>query len=467
MHYANVPPRVSEPETPAPRRTAAPPVHAVLAAQSGHGNAWVTRALARLRDEAQEQFRAGGLMPGPDGLDYEPPTGLGGFNACYDPLNGRLDITLRIGFDFTPSLRIDGAGVVTEETPDFAADAADVTARFPDPAQRAVEVNTNWRWNGGEAAWMQQFAHIVSDAWGEEHWFVSERWPDQYAVVNVIVDAHFGAFPDDHCVASVAKVPPGSTSGPKASVDPDAGPIDVATFTSATLGATGDWKNYRLEFLEGSADVLSTISTGERKNGENGDVLLDMLMADLQPAAPGGGETITLYGRASTTGTPEDNLALSRRRAESVKAYLQTSPRAGIPGLDPGRIRIVAEGDRGAGADQTWQRVDIQIGDGEAQRTITHEAGHMFGLDDEYASPPLGTSPGTGSGGQIGGTPLHGKAPLTGRGIPPARFQNDDGIMSIGNVVEPQHYVTFLDALNRVTAPEAFRYGGAGPAPPP
>ena len=72
-----------------------------------------------------------------------------------------------------------------------------------------------------------------------------------------------------------------------------------------------------------------------------------------------------------------------------------------------------------------------------------------------------------GSGGQIGGTPLHGKAPLTGRGIPPARFQNDDGIMSIGNVVEPQHYVTFLDALNRVTAPEAFRYGGAGPAPPP
>ena len=48
--------------------------------------------------------------------------------------------------------------------------------------------------------------------------------------------------------------------------------------------------------------------------------------------------------------------------------------------------------------------------------------------------------------------PLHGQPPLTGRGIPPARFQNDDGIMSIGNVVEPQHYVTFLDALNQVTS---------------
>ena len=210
------------------------------------------------------------------------------------------------------------------------------------------------------------------------------------------------------------------------------------------------------------------MSTGDNQNGENGDVLLDKLMADLQPASAGGGESITLYGHASTTGTPERNLDLSRRRAEAVKAYLQTSPRAGIPGLDPARIRIVAEGDNGAGADQTWQRVDIQIGDGDPQRTITHEAGHMFGLDDEYASPPLGTSPGTGTGGErIGGVPLHGQPPLAGRGIPPARFQNDDGIMSIGNVVEPQHYVTFLDALNRVTTPEAFKYGGAGPVPPP
>ena len=41
---------------------------------------------------------------------------------------------------------------MTEATPGFADDATDVTARFPDPALRAAEVNTNWHWNGGEAA---------------------------------------------------------------------------------------------------------------------------------------------------------------------------------------------------------------------------------------------------------------------------------------------------------------------------
>jgi hypothetical protein len=37
--------------------------------------------------------------------------------------------------------------------------------------------------------------------------------------------------------------------------------------------------------------------------------------------------------------------------------------------------------------------------------------------------------------------------------------------MSVGNVVRPQHYATFHEALTNVTAPQAWHYGGAGLAP--
>ena len=90
----------------------------------------------------------------------------------------------------------------------------------------------------------------------------------------------------------------------------------------------------------------------------------------------------------------------------------------------------------------------------------------MFGLDDEYASPPGGISPGAGTPGQIG-TPV-GHGPLSGAmggGVQAAVFENNDNIMSVGNVVRPQHYATFLEGLNLVTAPERFHYGGAGHSP--
>jgi hypothetical protein len=439
-------------EAPASRRITPAEPHAVLAAQRGHGNAWVARTLARLKDEARDAFVGRGVR----GMEYEPPTGLGGFNVSYDPVAERLDVTLRIGFDFAHALRIDSAGVVTAESADFDSDALAVMATIADPAARAVEVNTNWRWTpGDDAAWMQRFAQVISDTWGEQHWFVSDRWPDLHATVNVVVDARVGQSPNDHCVATVAKVPAGSTSGPTVSVGPDPGPQDEAAFTSATLDHVEDWKHYTLQFATQSADIRGCVSAGERKNGELGTKLLDMLIADLQPATAGGGVPITLTGRVSTA---EGHLDLARARADAVRTYLAT-------GIDPSRILVAVEGDRGAGADQSWQRVDIEIGDGRGQRTIAHEAGHMFGLDDEYASPAAGMSPGTGTDGAVGGVPLHGMPPFAGRGIPPARVENNDGIMSIGNVVQAQHYVTFLDALNQLAAPEAFSYGGAGAAP--
>jgi hypothetical protein len=110
--------------------------------------------------------------------------------------------------------------------------------------------------------------------------------------------------------------------------------------------------------------------------------------------------------------------------------------------------------------------VDIVVGDGRAQVTMMHETGHMFGLDDEYASPPGGFAPGAGTPGTIGTPTAHGAiSGAMGGGVQPAVFENNDNIMSVGNVVRPQHYATFFEALTNVTTPQAWHYGGAGLAP--
>ncbi|MGH4001326.1 MAG: OmpA family protein, partial [Pseudonocardiaceae bacterium] len=269
---------------------------------------------------------------------------------------------------------------------------------------------------------------------------------------------------DDHCIATVWKVPDGSTSGPSGAIDWGVGPTGYAgTFTSAMLGKTGDMLNYRLEFVEGSSDVFSSVCTSFN-TALAGDLLLDMLVVEYQPATKDGGAPITVTGHASTAGASEDNLELSRRRAEAVRDYLRMPLAPGAKGIEDNRIKVVAEGELNATLAAEWQRVDIQVGGGHSQIVMAHETGHMFGLGDEYVDTPGGL-PTSGTGGQIGGVPSHGLPPVAGGGIAPARVEDNDGVMSLGNVVRAQHYATFLEALNEVTKPETFKYGGDGPAP--
>ncbi|HET6547243.1 MAG TPA: hypothetical protein VFG79_02220, partial [Solirubrobacter sp.] len=91
------------------------------------------------------------------------------------------------------------------------------------------------------------------------------------------------------------------------------------------------------------------------------------------------------------------------------------------------------------------------------QNTLAHEFGHAFGLGDEYAGTPLvQAGPGVPNVGQdathdnlvkkmvdAGGTPLKG-----------AVCEPTDSIMSVGDVVRPQHYATFHAALTQITQPQ-------------
>jgi hypothetical protein len=237
----------------------------------------------------------------------------------------------------------------------------------------------------------------------------------------------------------------------------------TGTFTSSAIGSPFDFLNYSLQFERNSADVRRAFSTSQEAFGDDGNVLLDKLIVDLQRGTATGGAHLTITGHASASGDGDHNLRLSRRRAEAVAAYLRTHGDR-IAGT---RITVEAVGAEGAEENEFWQRVDIRVGDGRAQVVMTHETGHMFGLDDEYASPAGGVSDtGAGTPGVIGEPTDH--TPLStamGGGVPGAVVENNDNIMSVGNVIRPQHYSTFLEGLNRVAAPEAFHYGGAGHSP--
>ena len=93
--------------------------------------------------------------------------------------------------------------------------------------------------------------------------------------------------------------------------------------------------------------------------------------------------------------------------------------------------------------------MEITVGDFEAdQTTVAHEFGHMFGLSDEYPTPD--------GGDRDVGTPVAHSA-LAERLIPgqqPILAHHNEDIMSNGEVVQPHHYVTFLEVLGVMTGTE-------------
>ena len=92
------------------------------------------------------------------------------------------------------------------------------------------------------------------------------------------------------------------------------------------------------------------------------------------------------------------------------------------------------------------QRVDVHVLDVQTQVTSSHEAGHMFGLGDEYMYA-----------GESSGDPLdpayqkliRDNAELP-SGAVPTKGQNDS-IMSNGMNVENWHYAPFVAIVKQIT----------------
>jgi outer membrane protein OmpA-like peptidoglycan-associated protein len=152
-----------------------------------------------------------------------------------------------------------------------------------------------------------------------------------------------------------------------------------------------------------------------------------------------------LTGRASADGDAAMNLALSRARSQSVKGELESS------GVESSRVVVQNVGEEAGHGGRAWKakahdvearRVDVDLVAGQDHQTAAHEAGHMFGLEDEY--------------GEEGAPLVEGYQELITENTTvkaedlPTRGKTDS-LMSEGAEVKNWHYAPFVAAVKKIT----------------
>jgi hypothetical protein len=452
---------------------AAPPaVQHVLAMQQGMGNAAVARLLAShsntlARDplptgddyqrarNAKEEYVRGGVR-GPE--DYAPSTNRGGFGVAYVPQVGfgALNIHLRGAVTFKPGIRlISLAGrhfaMAVSPAPAVAQAVSAINA-LPNADRPAAAAP--WQWAGAEENdFISRFQAIVEGSWQRKFDFRCTRqfWGDLGAAVNVIVNIHRGDKTDaDHMSLTSYKVPPGGGGGTvgvvrsRAGRDPNDNEMvlnsnDVLPRTDISLRRTVSFDPNADTIAAAGQGVVNDFATRFQTGGTGpicgtcGEEIRELASTPINLHVQG-------YGA--------DPEVAARRRFDAAVAALVAAGMADA--ATRARFHYDGEGDR----------MRLVVGSGEPQVVAAHEAGHMFGLADEYTAPFTSTSAGT-LGNQS--DPGLGQA----QGLPAAVDENTDSMMSVGNMVKPQHYATFLEALKHISTITEWELGTpTGVVPP-
>jgi outer membrane protein OmpA-like peptidoglycan-associated protein len=428
--------------------------------------------------EDLQQFRDHGAYPGDAlGQTITPETGLGGFNARYDPVSMTLAITVNIAMTFVDGITLNGNRFVAND-PGLQplVDRANRT-RGAARQQLIQRVQDNWQWHGQEDAWMQTYKQSVADAWSKRFTFQSTKsgWQAQLANVQVVINTWkdvatggasgatappAGAVQPVHCHARILKTRDDNTS-----VNAEVGGGDAANATDQTLTLGSG------QAITTAQNLTTTIwfpsGTAALQPAQR-DTLRRFIISYQAPTG-GSGSSIDITGHANTTGgNPERNQKISEDRANAVAEFLRTTTVEGKTLANAAtRIRsVTGAGTTGATESPDWRRVDIVVAGGQGQNTAAHEFGHMIGLGDEYATTPKHDSHGnpvtdptgrhisrgliTGTGGEVGDATTHND--LSQRmGLGGSVAENNDSMMSLGNTIRPQHYATFMQALRNVT----------------
>ncbi|MBW4522664.1 MAG: OmpA family protein [Scytolyngbya sp. HA4215-MV1] len=433
--------------------------------------------------EDLRQFREHGAYPADAiGKMITPKTGMGGFNARYDPTSMILTITVNIAMTFVDGLKIEGNRVKAED-PGLQplADAAN-RLRGAKRQETFERIRLNWHWNGQEDAWMQTYRQTVSNAWssaGTGLVFRSTKpnWDSQLAKVQVVVNtwkdtpatgggaagapAPAGAVQPVHCHARILKTKDSNTD-----VNAEVGPGSATDATDQTL-TLGSGQAITEEKKLSTSIFFGSGST--RLNSDARDTLRRFIISFQAPAG-GSGSNLTILGHANTRGgTPEQNQKISETRANVVADFLKTTQVEGktLANAATRMTSVTGGGTTGADEGDEWRRVDITVAGGQGQNVAAHEFGHMIGLDDEYASTPKRNKAGkivkdkdgspvsrgliSGTGGEVG-DPTATNPLAKDVGLGGSVYENNDNVMSLGNTVRPQHYATFMQALHEVSS---------------
>jgi outer membrane protein OmpA-like peptidoglycan-associated protein len=394
---------------------------------------------------------------GPEAL--VPPTNIGGFDASYDPDSSGLLIEVRTGVNFNNGLAIDDSNVITANHTDLNQAAID-GMNLP-PEERAAFV-ADFTWDSEQKEdFIDNLQFRVEGAWsssGTGLSFVSTRpgWESVTASVDVDVNVHEGAAgTDDHLQTTVYKVPEGGTYNVGAFVDSDRNDPNKARDQDPHNNELVMSSTHVNETPESHSLLRKTVQFENNSSAltPGAQSTLQAFAIDFQDANLDLTNPVQLVGHASSTGTDEHNEQLAQARINEVRKFLAS---VGFTGINE-RVSTQNMGEIDATEDPEWRRVDLIVGSGEGQLVAAHEFGHVFGLDDEYVSNDV--NPGgsiTGSGKAVGTAVGHDDMARA-IGTTGAIAENNDGIMSLGNTIRPQHYATFGWALGKVTGVNEWR----------
>ena len=445
----------------------------------GTGNAALARMLSSPRMLAREDtptadelaaadaWAAEGIRRGTNLTPGAPGAGLnnapGGFDAEYDPAAGELVIVMRCGVEFTDGISRAGVARPGLQT------QLDRANALPEPQRRARLAEFRWSEDKSDpqrVAFKSGVESQIESFWGGRHEFFLRKRGWSWLGATVRIDLQVADkedVPNAHLTMRPVKLPADVSLG--ANVEPgnlENAQDQVMNLTS-NLGASGNFLNHSVTFGVNSSAVVGAQATTLQQ-------VIDTFKGAEQPGRPGVADTrsiqtpVELTGRASATGSAEHNQELSEQRVDAVADFMA---RNGFVNVVT-RVSGTGVGDTTATGGEVEQdrRVDIVVGSGGAQNTLAHEFGHAFGLGDEYANTPLvssGLGRNTGTP-QMGDDATHdtlvkqmqdaGGTPLAGAVCEPT-----DSIMSVGNVVRPQHYATFHAALTEITAQSPWALG--------
>jgi hypothetical protein len=349
-------------------------------------------------------------------------------------------------------------GVAVAKQPHANAQSAANAINLMAADQRAGAV-AGWQWAGdAKTAFLARFQSVVAGVWSGQHIFhCSEQyWEDMAAIPNVTAEVHEGEqADDDHVAMSIYKVPPNFVGGVGV-VNSGGGVfgIGAATDNTMTLNSNDveqradDILNVQTSFTADAATVDPAATAGLNQFAirfRSGGPVCGMCGNPIEAV---GGVAIT----ATVEGDGTDPETRARERFDALSAALVTGGMADAPT----RLQY-AYGGVGTNA-------QLRVGNGVPQIVAAHEAGHMFGLGDRYA-----TTAGSGIGGtgpSVGLPSRHDQLSRDG-GLGNAKAANDDGIMSWGNEVRPADYATFLEALKEVSGKDEWAFGPPQAVVPP
>ena len=375
-------------------------------------------------------------MRGPRNL--RAPTGIGGFGAAYDPAAHQLLIRLAGGVNFQDSITFQGnRAQVNHPNPGPLAQTVAQINRLPAAQRRAAAAP--FMWTASErTTFITNFNSGVRSRWSGKHEFhaTRENWTDQGATVDVDSALHAGAkAAQEHVSLTTYKTPAGGAG-------------NVGVVNSGVGGATDNRMTLNSPDALGRRDNLlrwsGSFAAGSTTLNSAGQTELNAVGATFR----GGGPACSICGVTILASTGGPTLTFNVKGATEAEARARYAHMDSVL-MNSGNLDIALRTQFNYGG--PGNSYEIVAGDGVAQSVSEHEAGHMFGLGDEYATGA--GSKITGTGAQAGGEARHNELAQE-MGLDGAVFENNDGIMSLGSVVRPQHYSTFYWALGELTGIE-------------